>query len=863
MTSIRTPDQRLRVFVSSTMKELADERAAARRAIERLHLTPVLFELGARPYPPQDLYLAYLRQSDVFIGIYGQQYGWIAPGRERSGLEDEYLAASDKPKLVYVQSPAPGRDPRLADMLERVGQGGLSYRTYSSAKDLGGLIADDLALLLSERFGGTTGPRHEAGARTDTIAARDTAAPYRFDRDGPGVANQFIGRRQELATLRELLVDPETRLVTLIGPGGIGKTRLAMEAVANVAPEFETVAPVELEHVSPEAPRVISAIASALGTPDTIGLPLLDSVAGYVGSRRILLVLDGFEHIIDAAPVVAELVERTTGLTLLVTSREPLRLTGEHVFDVPPLAVPTWSDGIEAARHFDSVQLFADRAVAAGALLRLDAAEVRSISEICRRLDGLPLAIELAASRARMLDLEELVRRLDTSLATLTGGARDLPARQRALRSTVAWSYDLLDEVDRALFERLGVFAGSFALDAAEAICAGEVVSAVFDGVSSLVDKALVRPDHSLPGHPRFAMLQVIRAYAIERLAAAGEMDRLRRMHAEHYRRLVVEAALRLRNGDMRPVVEQHLADEGNINAAMQWFLETHDGDSAAQMGLATWPLWFTQGRYTDGLETMERALGAESRLTDDNRANASLALGMMAFEGGDYDRASTVLQPAFDRYVERGDERGMATASVALGVIAALQHPGEGEDVLRQAVDRFRQLEDRWGLAFGLLALGTILLHANREVDAMAPLEEGAQIARQGGEGILLSNALIALGWAYLGRGDVTAAGQRLGESLDGAVALANRETIARALDALAALAEQTGDASHGATLFGAADGVRRSVGAGVWLIDRTSHDETAKRLHARLGDSAYQRLADRGATLALDEILKIASGR
>jgi Domain of unknown function (DUF4062) len=296
MTSIRTPDQRLRIFVSATMKELADERVAARRAIERLHLTPALFEPGARPYPPQDLYLAYLRQSDVFIGIYSEQYGWIAPGRERSGLEDEYLAASDRPKLVYVQSPAPGRDPRLADMLERVGQGGLSFRNLGSAKDLGGLIADDLALLLSERFGGATEPQHQAEASADTIAARDTAAPLRFDRGGQGVANRFIGRRQELATLRELLVNSETRLVTLTGAGGIGKTRLAMEAVANVAPEFETVAAAELEHVSPEAPLVVSAIASALGTPDTIDLPLLDSVAGYVGSRRILLVLDGFEH---------------------------------------------------------------------------------------------------------------------------------------------------------------------------------------------------------------------------------------------------------------------------------------------------------------------------------------------------------------------------------------------------------------------------------------------------------------------------------------------------------------------------------------------------------------------------------------
>jgi len=863
MTPIRTPDQRLRVFVSSTMKELADARAAARRAIEGLHLTPVLFELGARPYPPRDLYLAYLRQSDVFIGIYGEQYGWIAPGSDLSGLEDEYLAASDKPKLVYVQSPAPSRDPRLTEMLERVEQGGLSYRTFNEATELVGLIADDLAVLLSERFGGVTEPQARAATTPDTTAVPDAAAQFGIGRSEPGTASQFIGRRHELASLRKLLVEPRTRLVTIIGPGGVGKTRLAMETVAAVAPEFETVAAAELDQVPTATPQFASAIASALGVPETTGSSLLDSVVGHVGTRRILLVLDGFEHVIDAAPLVAQLVARTTHLTVLVTSRERLRLTGERVFDLPPLAVPTWSDSVEAARRSDSVRLFVDRAIAAGAVLRLDAAEVRTISEICVRLDGLPLAIELAASRARMLDVDELARRLDRSLITLTEGARDLPPRQRAMRSTIGWSYDLLDEPDRRLFERLGVFAGSFALDAAEAICADAQVSSVFDGLSSLVDKALVRPDHSVPGQPRFTMLQVIREYATERLATLGETDRLRRLHAGLYRRLVLEAAVRLRNGDVRSAVEQHLADQGNIREAMQWFLDTRDGDSAAAMGFATWPLWFTQGRYAEGVETMERVLGAKSTLSDDDRANAMLALGMMLFELGDYDRAATILRPPYDRYVDRGDERGVATASVPLGVIAGFRDPGTGEDMLRQAVEVFRRLGDRWGLAFALLAFGSVLLHRHHEVDAIAPLEEGEHIAREGDDDVLLSNALIALGWAHLGQGDIAAATEPLDESLKRSAAFHNRETLARALDANAAMAEQAGDASRGATLFGAADGMRRSIGAEVWVIDRQNHDETSKRLRSRLGEDAYRRLADRGATLALEEILELASDR
>jgi hypothetical protein len=228
MTAIRTPDQRLRVFISSAMKELATARAAAREAIERLRLTPVLFELGARPYPPRDLYLAYLRQSDVFLGIYGQSYGWIAPGEKISGLEDEYLAAANKPKLVYVQSPAPEREPRLAKLLDRIRSDGLSYRTFSQPGELAVLVADDLAVLLSERF---VVPVEHLVDQEDRGRQRRLPVP----------ATRFIGRGGQVAALRSLLTDADTRLVTVVGPGGIGKTRLAVEVGGAVEPNFDTV----------------------------------------------------------------------------------------------------------------------------------------------------------------------------------------------------------------------------------------------------------------------------------------------------------------------------------------------------------------------------------------------------------------------------------------------------------------------------------------------------------------------------------------------------------------------------------------------------------------------------------------------
>ncbi len=863
MVQIRTPDQRLRVFVSSTMNELADERAAAKRAIERLHLTPVMFELGARPYPPRDLYLAYLQQSDVFVGVYGSQYGWVAPGGQISGLEDEYLGAADKPRLVYVRSPAPERDPRLVEMLKRLQQSGVSYHTYAKAKDLVGLISDDLALLVSERFAAVAAP----SAVADASPPEASPAVRQVGRDEPGAANRFIGRRDALATVGGLVTDHQTRLVTLIGPGGIGKTRLAMQTAATVVGSFESVAVAELEQVSSAQPLVVPTIATALGIPEAAGASLLDSVAGYVGSRRILLVLDGFEHHLDSAPLVAQLIAGTTQLSVLVTSRERLHLTGERVFEVPPLAIANPADGIDTARESESVRLFVDRAAAAGATLRLDDAEVRTIAEICERLDGLPLAIELAGSRMRMFDLNELSRMLTSSLAILTDGSRDLPERQQTLRKTIAWSYDLLDERDRCLFARLGVFAGSFALEAVDAICVDERVPVALDGVSSLVDKTLLRPDHSLPGQPRFTMLQVIREYANDELTTSGERDRLSRIHADFYRNLVVDGARQLRIGDMRSVIEQNMVDQANVRVALEWFITTRDGAAAAEVGLAAWPLWFTLGRYTEGQEAMDRTLAADLALTDDNRADVRLSLGMMLFERGDYDRAESVLQPALERCVMRDDTRGVATASVPLGVIRGERQAIDGgednggaEHMLSQAVESFRRLDDLWGLTFALLALGTTLLINRREGDAIPPLEEGADIARTGREDNLLSIALIGLGRAHMARQEITAAKDLLAESLQLAVGVANRETIARTLDALAAMAEQADDASRGATLMGAADGIRHSVGADVWKIDRATHADTVKRLQTRLGADMYSRLASEGAALALDDALDIA---
>ena len=843
MIAIRTPDQRLRIFVSSTMKELAGARAAARSAIERLRLTPVLFELGARPYPPRDLYLAYLRQSDVFIGIYGQQYGWIAPDQEVSGLEDEYLNAGGMPKLVYVQSPAPDRDPRLSAMLSRIQSDGLSYRGFGSSDELGTLIADDLAVLLSERF--------DLG--DEPPETRPPSRPL------PAPASRFIGREREKSIVRDLLTGGDARLVTLVGAGGIGKTRLAIEVGSGLLGKFDGVVMVPLEEVS-SADQVVSSIASSLGVPESPGQSLLDLVINYLRPRKMLLILDNFEQVVAAAGVLGQFIAETDQVMLLVTSRERLRLSGERVVEVPPLQVPEAVDDTDVLRRSDAVELFIDRARAAGSNLDLDHDQLETIAEICRRLDGIPLAIELAASRTKVVGPEELLRRLDRRLSFLTGGPRDLPLRQQTLRSTIAWSHDLLDDSERRLFARLGVFAAGFSLEAAETVCVDDAVPAVLDGIASLVDKSLVRTEDPLHGQPRFTMLQVVRDFALEQLDALGETERLRRAHADYYQGVIIAAEPMLRR-DPGPVIEQYRADLPNIRAALRWSLEVKEGGRVARMAVAIWPFLWIAGLLSESVEVVQQALVDETALSAAERAHARLALGMLAFGQGDYERAAPALETAIELYTQLGDVRHMATALVPLGVIRAVWDPNGGEDLLAQAADTFRELDDQWGLAFASLSLGGALLQHHRYADAIPHLEESLQHAREVKAEVFLSNALINLGWVHHWLGDLEAARARLREAVKHAAVPDNRESLGRALEALAAVAVTAGDPELAATLFGAADGVRRSIGTGVWMTDRASHDQTAAQLLTQLGDTAYTAAADRGRNLTVDQVLELIS--
>src|ERR1700729_985471 len=399
--AIRTPDQRVRVFVSSTLQELAAERQVVRDAVTRLRLVPVMFELGARTHPPRPVYRAYLAQSQVFAGIYWQSYGWVAPGEQVSGLEDEFRLSAGLPRLIYVKSPAPERDPRLAQMLARIrDEGEGSYQHFANPAELQQLVENDLAVLLSERFEMT---RSGEGAADEGPLAGAVPVP----------PTPLLGRDRETAAVEELVAGEGVRLVTLTGPGGVGKSRLMAEAARQLGPGFADGARfLELASVS-AADLVPAAIAAGLGLNTSAG-QMISDLQSYLRPRRLLLALDNFEQVMGAAPLLAQLLESAAGLVVLVASRTVLRLTGEHEFPVPPLPVPPAGDGRDPAdlQRYPSVSLFVERAHAVAPGFELTGANAGAVAEICRRLDGLPLAIELAAARGRLLAPQALVARL-------------------------------------------------------------------------------------------------------------------------------------------------------------------------------------------------------------------------------------------------------------------------------------------------------------------------------------------------------------------------------------------------------------------------------------------------------------------
>jgi predicted ATPase len=848
---IRTPDQRLRVFVSSTMGELAEERRAVSRAVSALRLTPVLFELGAQPHPPQEVYRAYLAQSDVFVGLYWQRYGWIGPGMTVSGLEDEFDLSAGMPRLLYIKAPAPDREPRLADLLARIREEAqASYHAFRTATELGRMVREDLATLLSEQFAAARSPA--------PAAARPAPATPRGPRPLPMSTTSLIGREQDIGELTGLVEQPGSRLVTLTGPGGIGKTRLAVAVGERLQNRFSDMVFVPLAAVT-DPELVLAGVARAVGADlGGAGSPL-QALAEWLGGDQWLLILDNLEQVVSAAGDLGELLARCPGVVILATSRTVLGLAAEREYPVPPLPLPDSAPASPAAptltelESSPAVALFVDRARAVRPGFALAEGNATAVTEICRRLEGLPLAIELAAARIRLLDPAALLDRLAASLDALGTGAVDLPERQRTLRATVEWSVGLLDDGERSLLETMAVFTGGWTIGAAAQV-AGLDDDRALELLEALARHSLIQLDSTGPG-PRCGMLETVRAFVAERLAGCPDAAEIERRHADYYRALTEQSDRPLRGAGQTEWIERLEADAGNLAAAVRWHL-AHDPAPLPHLFRILWPFWYLRDRQAEARPWVNQLLPVAASLDPHPRAELELAATATANEVGDdaaamagHWRLEPLLEEIQDPFLHGVCQLVMAWTSPITG-----DFEGALREVLASLAE-LRDLDEPFFTAMAAFTAGAAETNLGHPEGALRHLVVMRELADRFGFTWLTASAQLQLGTLAIVEGRLDQARDLLDEALDLSLAIRSIRNVTLCLDAFAQMTFAEGDPERAALLAGAAEGLRRRTGFTTWPTMRREGAGLAAQIREALGDDRYDQAFAAGTRLSQQE--------
>jgi predicted ATPase/class 3 adenylate cyclase len=1032
---ILTPDQRVRVFISSTLEELAAERAAARRAIRRLHLVPVWYESGARPHPPRGMYRAYLKQSQVFVGIYWQRYGWVAPGMEISGLEDEYRLAVGKPMLLYLKRPAPGLEPRLAAMIDSIrAVGTASYRTFATPRELERLLADDLAVLLSESFAGaavstealpagtvtflltdiqgstrlwetvpdameTALERHNrlvAGAIEDhggvvvtsrgegdsffavfasAVAAvdaagacqlalnrepwptgaalrvrmglhtgeahvqdgdyadhapinrcarvkaaahggqvlvtkttrdlvegrmeggfglkrlgefrlRDLAEPEliyqlthadlpadfppihtlgeRGPRPLPVSTTSLVGRGQAIGEVVGLLARPGVRLVTLTGPGGVGKTRLALAVGERAGARFgSSIVFIPLAGVT--APElVVGGIGRAVGADLAgTGAPL-QALADQLGDGAWLLILDNLEQVTGAGRDLDELLARCPGVVILATSRTALGLRAEREYPVPPLPLPVGPLADHAGMPLEelmaspAVALFVDRARAVRYDFALTEGNAASVVAICRRLEGLPLAIELAAARTRLLDPGALLDRLAASLDALGTGTVDLPERQRTLRATVEWSVGLLTDAERSLLEVMAVFVDGWTIQAASQV-AGLDEDRALELSEALARHSLVYLDSTELG-PRSRMLETVREFVAERLAARPDAAEVARRHAQYYRALAERANRRAGQGEWAGWLQ---AEAGNLAAAVRWHL-AHDQEPLPHLFRILWLFWNLEDQMSEVHAWAGQLLPTAGTLGPQARAELLWTAAVTAVEVGD-DPAALSARQRLEPLLDRIDDPFLrALCHLALAWTSTIA--GDLDGALREASASLGELRGQdapFWIASAGISLSSLEMAVGRYDDALGHLTEVRDLAERFDNAWLAAMSRVFLATLALVRRRPEEARALLDEALGPSLATHSTRSVTLCLAAFARWALAAGDPERAALVAGAAEGLRRRAGLRAWPILRPEEAKVVAEVRQALGAGRFDQVFAAGARLTQREAVAAARDR
>jgi predicted ATPase/transcriptional regulator with XRE-family HTH domain len=749
-------------------------------------------------------------------------------------------------------------------------------------------------------------PLHSV-AHSATGASPQAPAPTNL----PTPLTRLIGREAAVDAACGYLLSNDVRLLTFTGVPGMGKTRLSLEVAARLLPDFnEGVYFVELASIG-EPELAASTIAATLGCKDLVGGSHLDWLKQFIGDRKILLVLDNFEQILDAAPLVVDLLRACAALKVLVASREALHIMGEQQFPLQPLDVPDLTH-LPDPEHdmtllsYPAVELFVQRAGAVDPGFALTEANYRVIAAICARLEGLPLAIELAAARIKMLTPEDLFSRLDRRLTLLTGGSKHLPARLQTLRGAIDWSYRLLSPSEQGLFACLGVFVGGATLQAIEAVCGAQGdPSDVLEGVGSLVDKNLLRREAS---RSRFTMLEMVREYALEKLSKSGKAEATRRAHANYFLELAEVVTLKTLGSDEAMGLDQLEEEHDNLRAALQWCVSKEAGTEGVKTGLrlvvVLGRFWYVRGYLSEGRERIASALESASgndRETKGLRAWALVQVSDLAFLQADYAAVRTALEEALGLFLEIDDKEGLAYTLKNLADTSREEGDYDAATLLfEQSLSIFRELrhthgtmivlilmsqaemrqgfhtqatahlEEALGIAheeqnpgdipFALSGLGEVLILRGEYEKAMPLLEESLALRRALGHQWSTAASLGSLGWAVLRQGDMERASEIIMESFMMRKALGDRGGVAWCLEKFAGIEVETGDPLRAARLLGAARALRDSLHTEVDIADRPDYERTLAASSSRLGEQTFASAFAQGQAMSFEQLVSYA---
>ncbi len=729
----------------------------------------------------------------------------------------------------------------------------------------------------------------------------------------PIALSSFIGRGREIVEVKQLLAT--NRLLTLIGAGGCGKTRLAIWVAEEVGAAFsDGVWLVELASLAnPElAPQTL---ATVLGLREQTGRPVLESLTDHLASRQVLLVLDNCEHLIGACAQLAhDLLQRCPDLRILATSREPLSISGETVWLVPPLSTPEFVPESQAARsgsdllRYEAVRLFVERASAVSPAFELTDQNAPTVAEICQRLDGIPLAIELAAARTRALSVRQIADRLDDRFHLLTGGSRIAPPRHQTLEATLDWSHTLLPEVERMVLHRLSVFAGGWTLEAAEAVCASDNVPAgdVLEALAHLADKSLVVVDQR--GHDdesRYRLLETIRQYALKKLVESGEDVDTKNRHLSYFIQWAEAAEPHLTSREQLPWLNRYEAEHDNLRAALEWCLADEAKSQAGlRLAAACGRFWRMHGYASEGRARFAVALarpGAQAHTLARARALALCAnlaylqsdfpdmrpiaeealligrglgekgkpwvaftldlLGELATEEGDYASAPALFQASLDIYRELGNTRGISDILMQFGWMA--MRSGDYPQAIRH-LEEFRALAqtsgDKSNLAFALSGLGEAAVRQGQYERAVVLLEQGLALNRERKDKWGTGTILGSLGWVALRQRDFERMRVHLGESLTVRIDVGDRGGIAWCLEKLAEAASLQGQFQQAAQLFGAAAALRAPIKSVIDPADQPDHEQSLAVLRARLGEESFVAAWAEGSAMTVEQAVAVA---